>query len=646
MKDLFTVSSSALPEGTQVAGFQGTEGVSRLYQFDLYLVVGAEGQSLDLADAMGAKATLTVDRDDGRQPFVVHGVLAAFELLHELDERSLFRATLVPQLWHLTRTLHSRVFTQQSIPEIIKAVLEDGGLGRHDYVFELAESYPPQEHVCQYRESNLDFISRWMEREGMYYYFEQGDSGERLVITDSRAFQTQLDDRPVRFSGSLSGGSHDASAGEALHTFTCKHQALPATLRLKDYDYQKPTLDVAGSATVSTIGLGEISAYGGRFFSPDEGQRLAELRAQELQAQQVVYRGAGTALYLRAGYVFKLDDHPRPAFDMKYLVTSAEHRGNQSLASPELRALAGFEGGPQGDRVYWVEVTAIPAKVQLRAESRTAWPRIYGMESATVCGPTESEYAQIDESGRYHVKLKFDESDLKDGRASTWVRMLQPHGGGIEGFHFPLRKGTEIIVTFLGGDPDRPVIAGVVNNALTPSPVTRVNHTTNVIQTGGRNRLELEDKAGHQRITLQTPYANTRLRMGAPNDDHNLILRTDGASLLDVGTVYDVNVGGTKTEVVLGARVETTVGAVTEVTVGAAAELFVGVQAEVNLGPKVEAVLGPHLENNTLKIEVTGVEVTETGIQIEDVGMKFDAHELLSQEHDLHLHDAGFTIFL
>src|SRR5262249_54570578 len=145
------------------------------------------------------------------------------------------------------------------------------------------------------------------------------------------------------------------------------------------------------------------------------------------------------------------------------------------------------------DDVYFVELTAIPEKTQFRAQSQTPWPRIYGYENGSVDGSADSEYAQIDDQGRYNVKFKFDESNLKSGKASTFVRMMQPHGGGIEGFHFPLRKGTEVVFSFLGGDPDRPVISGVVPNALTPSPVTSGNHTKNVIQTGGRNRFELED---------------------------------------------------------------------------------------------------------------------------------------------------------
>ena len=621
MKDLFHVTSSALPETTRVAGFRGSEGISRPYEFDVYLLVGAEGQDLDLGDAVGAKATLAVDHGDGRAPFLFHGIFSAFELLHELDERSLFHATLVPQLWQLTQTFHSRVFTQKSVPEIIKDVLEESGLGEDDFAFRLAAVYRTEEHVCQYQESNLDFVSRWMEREGMYYYFEQGDAGERLIITDDRALLGPLDPGAVRFS---SQSGHDGSAGEALHTFTCKHRALPAGVRLQDYDYAKPTLDVSGSAAVSKVGLGEISVHGGRFFSPEDGQRLARIRAEELLARQVVYRGAGTALYLRAGYVFKLEEHPRATFDARYLVIAAEHHGNQTIHTQEMRALTGIED----ERVYWVDLRAVPAGVQFRAESRTAWPRIYGFENGTICGPTESEYAQIDESGRYNVKLRFDESDLKDGKASTWVRMLQPHGGDIEGWHFPLRKGTEVLFTFLGGDPDRPVIAGVVPNLHTPSPVTRANHTTNVIQTGGRNRFELEDKAGQQRITLQTPYANTMLRMGAPNDDHNLIFRTDGDSLLHVGAKYDVNVGGATTEVFLGAK----------------SSLTVGVSAEVFVGAKLEVTIGPHVEVKGLNIKHAEINLDEQEVKMDEAPVKMEEWGTDLQSADLNLTNSDFFI--
>ena len=554
MIDIFTVSSSVLPDGTRVVGFRGSEGISRPYVFEIYLSLeSGESHELDLADAIGAKATLTLSRQDDADPYVFHGIFSEIALLHEMGGRALCRALLVPQLWRLRQTFHSRIFTAMSIPDVIAATLEDGGLTSDDFVFKLAGQYKPEEHVCQYQESHFDFISRWMEREGLYYYFEQGESGEKLVITDSSSFQDDLVQSPVRFFA-LAGG--DVTAKACLQTFTCRHRALPGSVRFKDYDYTKPTLGITGTAPVSKVGLGEINIHGGRFFTPEAGKRLATLRAEELLAREVVFTGSGTAFHLRPGYSFTLEDHPRASFDAKYLTIEVEHTGNQAATTPELRKLTGLDG----EEVYRVDVSAIPRAVQFRAELKTPWPRVYGTEHGIIDGDADSEYAQIDDHGRYLVRFAFDESDLNDGKASTRVRMMQPHGGGIEGWHFPLRKGTEVLFTFLGGDPDRPVIAGVVPNAHTPSPVTKANHTRNVIQTGGRNRLELEDKSGSERITMQTPHTNTMIRMGSPNGgpaaEHNMIIRTDGATLLDAGSHWDVTVGGHLDERVTGTTYE------------------------------------------------------------------------------------------
>lgn len=537
MDDLIKISSGALPSSTRVVGFRGVEAISRPYQIEIYLLLqGEDAESLDLADAIGARASLALDWPrDNMPPFVFAGVFATIGLLHELDGRSLFRAVLVPKLWLLGLSKHSRIFTKQTFPDVMKAVLEENGIGPDEYEMRLG-NYEVEEHICQYRESDLDFLSRWMEREGIFYFFEHTPDGDKVIFCDAKTYEEDPLGQPVRYYPQF---GHDVSAGMSFRTFTSQHTTLPAAIKLKDYDYTRPNLNVAGTARVSPNGAGEVSLYGERFFTPAAGERLAKIRAEELLARQVVYRASGTRLHLRPGYTFELDDHPRTAFNAKYLTIEAHHYGNQLAGATAYRELLDLPH----EESYFVELTAIPAKTQMRAESRTPWPRIYGYENGIVDGPAESEYAQIDDLGRYKVKFKFDESNLKGGRGSTFVRMMQPHGGGIEGFHFPLRRGTEVVLSFLGGDPDRPVISGVVPNALTPSPVTSGNHTKNVIQTGGRNRLELEDRAGQQRITLSTPYSNTYLRMGAPNEDHELIVKTDDNTLLDAGKDFDLNVG-------------------------------------------------------------------------------------------------------
>lgn len=537
MNDLITIFSSAFPDTSRVLAFRGAEAISSPYEIEIFLALtNGAGDSLDLADAIGARATVTLDRAaDKLPPFYFSGILASVELLHELDGYSLVRAVLVPKLWLTSLTKQSRIFTKKSLPEIIEAVLGENGLGGDDYELRLG-SYDTEEHVCQYRESDLDFLSRWMEREGIYYYFEHGESGEKLIICDSKTYDPDPIGEPVPYHPQL---GQDRSAGQSFRSFTCRHKTVPSKIKLRDYDYGKPALNVSGASDVASNGVGEVSLYGERFFTPAAGEKLAKLRAEELKARQVVYQAAGARLHLRPGYTFEVEEHPRAAFNDEYLTIEAKYWGNQAVGHAAFRSLLDMEH----DDVFLVELSAIPAKTQFRPEVRAAWPRIYGFENGTVDGPADSEYAQIDDQGRYNVKFKFDDSNLKGGKASTFVRMMQPHGGGIEGFHFPLRKGTEVVFSFLGGDPDRPVISGVVPNAVTPSPVTSGNHTKNVIQTGGRNRFELEDKAGQERITLSTPHTNSYIRFGSHNEDHNMIIHTDGPTLIDAGQTMDVTVG-------------------------------------------------------------------------------------------------------
>lgn len=508
MGDLFTLRSQCLPEDTRVVGFRGTEALSRLYEIEIFLqIAGPDAHSFEVADAVGGKASLVASREDEREPFVFAGIFSEVALVHETEDRALVRAILVPRLWGLSQSLHSRIFTQRSIPDILAAVLDENAFGSGDYELRLTGQYKPEEHVCQYGESDLDFLSRWMEREGLYYFFEHAEDGEKLVIADNTSAHRDLPASAIRY---FPEGGQDVGSREHLETFVCRHRRLPGSVRFKDYDYAKPTLDVSSSAPVSKNGVGEIHLHGARVFTPDGAKRLSAIRAEQLRARERVFTGSGTALYLRSGATFDLIEHPRTAFDRKYLAIEVEHQGNQLAGSADLRRLTGLDT----DDVYRAHVTAIPADTQFRAEEATTWPRIYGTEHGVIDGEADSEYAQIDEHGRYLVRFAFDESDLKAGKASTWVRMMQPHGGGVEGWHFPLRKGTEVLFTFLGGDPDRPVIAGVVPNALKPSPVTRANHTKNVIQTGGRNRIEMDDKVEHQFIAHKSPHGETRQHLG------------------------------------------------------------------------------------------------------------------------------------
>jgi len=548
MSEIFTFLSTAFPPTAQVTAFVGREALSKTYEFDIALKL--TGVDVDTAAAVGARGTLVIDRGFGALPFIFHGILSSVELVNDFGAYGLYVARLVPNYWQLKLTRHSRIFTDASVPEIIEALLTESGLGADDYRLSLWGSYAKLEHVCQYRESNYDFIARLAEREGIYFYFEQDAEREILVFTDTRAVHKPLAPLPVKYYAAPLG---DVSGGESLRTFRCKSNALPGRVRVSDYNYLKPSLKVTGAAELK--GKGDIVLWGENVKTPDESTRYASIRAEELAARQTVYTGTGPQFYLRPGYTFLLEEHPRIPFNGQYLAVEVEHVGNQSATADEMAEIFGIDPTKE---VYVATVQGIPHSVQYRAERTTAWPRIDGVVDGVVDGAADSPYAQIDGHGRYKVHIFFDEGDLVDGSRSTWVRMLQPHGGSVEGHHFPLRKQTEVHLVFLGGDPERPVIVGVAHNTEKPSVVTQANHTKNVIRSGSNNYLEMEDQLGSTHVHVYAPKYNSQLHLG--NGGYNFDLKTDMHGRLYTGANHDVVVVADMTEQVGGSITETYVG--------------------------------------------------------------------------------------
>jgi type VI secretion system secreted protein VgrG len=569
--DDFTIRSSGLPRDARVAGFHGSERISHCYALDVY--VTTLGEDVDVEQSVGARATLSIEVA-GEPPSRILGVIAELEHLRAVSASevsgstsSLYRAQIVPSLWFLGLTRHSRVFTKKTILQIVSEVLEAEGIPSTEYEVRVARDYPVEEHVCQYKESSLAFISRWLEREGLVYFFEHEGERERLVITDDKSL--------FEPSPRLTGAVHyhpstpgDATASRCFDDVTVKKTSTAAKVRLDEYDYAKPNLDLAADFAVSLGLIGEISQYGNRSFSPEHTRRLAAIRSEELRANALSFVMLGTEPRVRAGHCFELDRHPMPSHNVEYLAVAVERFGYSA-------SLAGGWGDlvqPRYDDVYRVRVASLPRSIPYRAPSATAWPRIDGYENGVVDGDKDSEYAQIDEQGRYLVRFKFDEGSARDGKSSTWVRMMQPHGGGAEGFHFPLRKGTEVLCSFLGGDPDRPVIIGVVPNVLKPSPVTQGNHTQNILQTGGETYMCIDDQKGAKYASLLCPYtpgmeAELYLGHGRPNgaaaltvpagpqrkqvgefatpiEAPNFHLRTNGTGMVSSDGALDVGAGG------------------------------------------------------------------------------------------------------
>jgi len=571
----FSFSSDALaPDTFGVVRFLGTEGISKCYAFEVTLV--SDKLDLDLEGVMENPAKLTFHRAEG-DDVGYHGILLSFEQLHEVNKLAFYRAHLVPRLTWLSFTEHNQVFLDKSVPEIIEACLKDGGLTGADFEMRLQGSYDPIEYVCQYSESHLNFVSRWAEREGIYYFFEQSDAGEKVVFTDTQISHTPLTQGDTIIYSPPSGleALHEK---EILSSFHCRMNLTPQSVLLKDYNYRKPSLDVSGNADVDAKGRGQVYSYGDHARTPEEATRLAKIKAEGLLCRKEVFHGDGSVPYMMPGYTFTVKDHYRGSFNRSYLVTGVSHEGNQTGY-----LLAGITMGEEDRGVFYRNsFSSIPSDVQFRPEHTAQKPRISGTLTAKIDAAGSGQYAELDAQGRYKVILPFDLSGNKNGKASAYLRMAQPYAGSNHGMHFPLHKDTEVLLTFIDGDPDRPIIQGAVPNPETPSPVNVNNQSMSAITTAGGNKIHMEDKAGTERILMHSPNQNSFVRIGAVNDPA-VAAEYEGHSFIKGGTGIkeatngwlDVFCGG-KNEIILGnvnswvvgLRVWFTVGGLTDAVFG------------------------------------------------------------------------------
>lgn len=588
MADLITISSSAFGDSPHVVAFRAREALGSTYEVEIFLTMPI-GDELDVAEAAGARATLTLDRGfslpvpSAEKPMHWSGVLLEVSIIAEVGQRSLVRALLVPRLFRAAQNFHSRIFTDKNLVTILKDVLDKNGVRDGDG-FDAsglnAGNYPKEEHIAQWVESDLDFLHRWFEREGIFYHFEQTEEAEKVMLVDKNPSGDPLH---ARFHALL---GEDVSAGPCVTRFRCDGRSLVGVVKVVDRDYAQPSLALSKEDDVSEL-PGEYVLPHSRLMRSGDVDRISKIRKESMKARAKTYRAEATLLGLRPGVTFHLDEHPRAAFANDYLVTEADHIGWNEMPGGDMRQLIELDApqGPSG--LYHVRLSAMEAATPFRLQKRTAWPRVDGYETATIDGPVASDYAQIDDMGRYLVRYHADESMGEDAKVSTWIRMMQPHTGAPEGMHFPLRKGTEVLIAFLGGDPDRPVILGAVPNAVTPSVVTKKNHTQNRLFTGGGTTLEIEDQAGSQYVHWYTPVDHTHFHMGAPRKMQgeaapphetkaSLGWSTDGNAVLSVGKEWDVGVGGKLHEIVQGDVVEEYKKSRTETVTGPTVETYDG----------------------------------------------------------------------
>jgi type VI secretion system secreted protein VgrG len=499
-------------DALRVSEFEGEEGISQPFRFDIQLFSGHA--DIDLDAVLRAPAYLDIETAEMSRR--IHGVLAEFEQLEQGPVHVHYRAVLVPRLWLLTLRRQNQVHSKDpesldfksgglTVDKIIEKELKDAGFGTEDFEISLQEFHPVREYVVQYQETDLAFLSRLMEHEGVFYYFTHQDDRDKLIVADkNERFEDQLDHGTLIYRDPRGM----AEPAPSVFPLRCRHVRVPREVMLRDYNWRTPGLDLTVTETVEDEGKGLICEYGAHYKETEmEGATLARIRAEEIRCRRRLYEGGSNCAALQPGHLYALDEHYRDGFNQKYLVTRVHHRGGQSSA--------GVSGLPEDENrpAYRNTFVSIPADVPYRPERRTPKPKIQGVVNAKIDSAGSGEYAEIDELGRYKVALPFDQgvdfTTLASGGGSRWVRKAEPYSGSDYGMHFPLHRGAEVLITHVDGDPDRPVIAAAVPNVETHTPVDEEDSRKNVLRTAAGNVMELDDTAG------QEGFLMTNRSMGA-----------------------------------------------------------------------------------------------------------------------------------
>ena len=530
---LFEPEDGSLPEFV-VWDFSGQEEISQLSRFEIRLL--ASDPDVDFSKLLNKRAALRIwSWQDGGYTRAYHGIISSFRQVDQHELYAVFLAELVPLMWRLTLNHRSRIFQDKSVRDIVEEVLKDNGLQSDDYRMALQSTYeplnkPPREFCVQYRESDFNFISRLMEEEGIFYFFEHGDSKETLVIADNTSVHSpaapQSEVRYEKFTG------QQALEEEFVQVLQYRENVIPARVDLKDFNYDTPQTQLFASSQLGQNGSFYVYDHPGRFGFLDRGMTLARIRNEELEAGRKTVSGEGNCRSFCVGYRVTVTDHPRADLNNEYLLTGVTHQG--------------IQGGPLGtdqQTAYSNGFECIPASVPYRPPRIARKPFVQGTQTAIVVGP-EGEEIYVDEKGRVKVQFHWDVEGEYDENSSCWVRVSQKWAGVSWGAMFIPRIGQEVVVDFLEGDPDQPLITGEVYNGdhFVPYPLpeekTKSTVKSNSSKGGeGFNEIRLEDKKGEEQVFI---HAEKNQDNRVKNDslewigqDRHLIIKRDQMELVE-----------------------------------------------------------------------------------------------------------------
>lgn len=613
---------------------RGSEGLSRLFNFELSLL--SENHNLSFKDIIGKQATVSIMLANGDKRFF-NGIIPRFSQGRGSggkggDPRfSYYTATLVPWPWLLTRTADCRIFQKLSAPDIVEKIFGEKGFS--DYQLRLHKTYDQRDYCVQYRETDFNFVSRLLEEEGIFYFFEHDEKKHLLVLADIPEENKPCPKQESARYQISAGGWIEEDVITALEKF---QQIQYGKYTQTDYNFEVPATDLKVEVPSKVqLGPGEREAYDypGEYAKRKRGNQLTAMRMEEEEAQITTIVGSSDCRAFTSGYRFELKDFFRADMTNKaFVLTEVKHDASQGGDYP-----GALTDAIDSDFVYGNTFKCIPYEIPYRPPRKAPKPIIQGTQTAIVVGPSGEEI-YTDKYGRIKVQFHWDREGKRDENSSCWIRVSQAWAGSSWGAMIIPRIGHEVIVDFLEGDPDRPIITGRVYHGTNMPPYALPGEKTkstiksdSSLGGGGSNEIRFEDKKGQEEVYLhgqkdwtiaiendknQTvghdetlAVGNNRTKTVGVNQSEsigsNKTIKVGANHTEAIGANMSLSVGSNKTETVtintaetIGVAKELTIGAAYQVTVGAAMNESIGAAKAEEIGAAKSVNVGGNSSEN------------------------------------------------
>lgn len=471
-----------------VVSFSVEEQISSPFEIDITVATLDEVVLEDLLDKEGL---LTIDYGTSRRCF--HGIVRACTCIGDNGDYSIFHIYLVPSLWLLSLEQDCRIFQNMNTQDIICKILQESGIEGDKVRLALKDAERKREYCVQYRETDLNFISRLLEDEGIFYFFEHFKDKHVIVFADNpSAYLPIQGNKEIRFN--VDGGM--VSAEESVSSIVYSRRLHPGKVAQRDFNYKRINLDLTIDKQTRRPTEREIYDYPGNYFKQKKGDLVTKIHQERIQVLGETAEGQSTCPRIMPGCVWELTNND---FAGKYLTVGVRHSGTQ----PQVLGAHAGSGGFH----YSNSFVVIPSDVIVRPQIVAEKPVITGVQTATVTGP-KGEEIHTDKLGRVTVQFHWDRLGKKDAKSSCWIRVAQSWGGMGRGAQYIPRIGDEVLVEFAEGDPDRPIVTGSIYNGNNlpinnlEKSVTQSGFRTKTHKGEGFNELRFDDKNGAQEIFL------------------------------------------------------------------------------------------------------------------------------------------------